>query len=98
MSYGLSWLRSIAPRWIAFASGLLIVAMGLLPQDFVGPQLPPGHYALALSIGLGWQLFLLHMMVGKMTRAATMAGHSMACLREERLSDAGLPSLPRLPC
>lgn len=75
-------------RWIAFASALLIVAMGLLPQAMVGPLLPSGHYALALSVGLGWNLFLLHMMVGKMTRAASKAGHSMACLREERLSDA----------
>jgi signal transduction histidine kinase len=75
-------------RWIAFASGLLIVALGLLPQTIVGPLLPSGHYAFALSIGLGWNLFLLHMMVGKMTRAASKAGHSMACLREERLSDA----------
>ena len=75
-------------RWIAFASALLIVAMGLLPQALVGPVLPPGHYAIVLSIGLGWNLFLLHMMVGKMTRAASKAGHSMACLREERLSDA----------
>jgi signal transduction histidine kinase len=75
-------------RWIAFASGLLIVAMGLLPQAVLGPSLPPGHYAVALSIGLCWNLFLLHMMVGKMTRAASKAGYSMACLREERLSDA----------
>jgi len=75
-------------RWIAFASGLLIVAMGLLPQEVVGPALPQGHYALALVLGLGWNLSLLHMMVGKMTRAASKAGHSMACLREERLSDA----------
>jgi signal transduction histidine kinase len=75
-------------RWIAFASALLIVAMGLLPQSVVGPLLPSGHYALALITGLGWNLFLLHMMVIKMTRAASKAGHSMACLREERLSDA----------
>lgn len=75
-------------RWIAFASALLIVAMGLLPQAFVGPLLPAGHYAVALSIGLGWNLFLLHTMVAKMTRAASRAGYSMACLREERLSDA----------
>lgn len=75
-------------RWIAFASALLIVALGLLPQELVGPLLPAGHYALVLSIGLGWNLFLLHMMVSKMTRAASKAGHSMACLREERLSDA----------
>jgi signal transduction histidine kinase len=75
-------------RWIAFASALLIAAMGLMPQAVLGPVLPAGHYALAIAIGLGWSLFLLHMMVGKMTRAASKAGHSMACLREERLSDA----------
>jgi signal transduction histidine kinase len=75
-------------RWIAFASALLIVALGLLPQNVVGPLLPPGHYAIALGLGLGWNLFLLHTMVSKMTRAASKAGHSMACLREERLSDA----------
>jgi signal transduction histidine kinase len=39
-------------------------------------------------VGLGWNLFLLHTMVAKMTRAASKAGQSMACLREERLSDA----------
>jgi signal transduction histidine kinase len=75
-------------RWIAFASGLLIIALGLLPQALVGPTLPPVHYAVALAIGLCWNLYLLHMMVSKMTRAASKAGHSMACLREERLSDA----------
>lgn len=75
-------------RWIAFASGLLIVALGLLPESIVGPTLPAGHYAVALALGLGWNLALLHMMVSKMTRAASRAGHSMACLREERLSDA----------
>jgi signal transduction histidine kinase len=75
-------------RWIAFASALLILALGLLPQEVVGPLLPPGHYAIALGMGLGWNLFLLHTMVGKMTLAASKAGHSMACLREERLSDA----------
>jgi signal transduction histidine kinase len=75
-------------RWIAFASGLLIVAMGLLPEALVGPGLPGAHYTIALAIGLAWNLFLLHMMVGKMTKAASKAGHSMACLREERLSDA----------
>lgn len=75
-------------RWIAFASGMLIIAIGLLPREVVGPTLPPVHYALALGTGLMWNIFLLHMMVGKMTRAASKAGHSMACLREERLSDA----------
>jgi signal transduction histidine kinase len=75
-------------RWIAFASGLLIVAMGLLPASVVGPALPIDHYAVALGVGLIWNLFLLHTMVGKMTRAASKAGHSMQCLREERLTDA----------
>ncbi|HEX7836266.1 MAG TPA: HAMP domain-containing sensor histidine kinase, partial [Kofleriaceae bacterium] len=75
-------------RWIAFASALLIVAMGLLPQGVVGPALPFDHYAVALSVGLIWNLYLVHTMVAKMTRAASKAGQSMACLREERLSDA----------
>jgi len=75
-------------RWIAFASGLLIIAMGLLPQSVVGPALPLDHYAVALGVGLIWNMFLLHAMVGKMTRAASKAGHSMQCMREERLSDA----------
>ncbi|HEX3765636.1 MAG TPA: ATP-binding protein [Kofleriaceae bacterium] len=75
-------------RWIAFASGLLIVAMGLLPEAVVGPPMEFGHYAVALGVGLIWNLFLLHTMVAKMTRAASKAGHSMQCLREERLSDA----------
>jgi len=75
-------------RWIAFVSALLIVAMGLLPESVVGPPLVFDHYAVALGVGLIWNLFLLHTMVGKMTRAASKAGHSMQCLREERLSDA----------
>jgi signal transduction histidine kinase len=75
-------------RWIAFASALLIVAMGLLPQGVVGPPLVFDHYAVALGVGLIWNLFLLHTLVAKMTRAASKAGDSMKCLREERLSDA----------
>jgi len=75
-------------RWIAFASALLIVAMGLLPESVVGPPLVFDHYAVALGVGLIWNLFLLHTMVGKMTLAASKAGLSMKCLREERLSDA----------
>lgn len=75
-------------RWIALASGMLILAMSLLPPELVGPPLPTSHYGAALAIGLGWNLTLLHMMVAKMTRAASKAGHSMACLREERLTDA----------
>ena len=75
-------------RWIAFASALLIIALGLLPSSVVGPVLPVGHYAVALGLGLVWNLFLIHTMVAKMTNAASKAGKSMACLREERLSDA----------
>jgi len=75
-------------RWIAFASALLLTAMGLLPQEVVGPVIPAGHYGLVLVVGLIWNLFLIHSMVAKMTRAASKAGHSMACMREERLSDA----------
>jgi signal transduction histidine kinase len=75
-------------RWIAFASALLIVAMGLMPVAVVGPPLDFDHYAVALGVGLVWNLYLLHTMVAKMTSAASKAGHSMQCLREERLSDA----------
>jgi signal transduction histidine kinase len=62
--------------------------MGLMPDTVVGPSLDFDHYAVALGVGLVWNLFLLHTMVGKMTSAASKAGHSMKCLREERLSDA----------
>jgi signal transduction histidine kinase len=75
-------------RWIAFASALLIVAMGLLPESVVGPPLVFDHYAVALGVGLIWNLYLLHTMVGKMTLAASKAGQSMQCLRAERLADA----------
>ena len=75
-------------RWIAFSSALLIVAMGLMPGWVVGPPLAFDHYAVALGIGLIWNLLLLHTMVAKLTLAASKAGHSMKCLREERLSDA----------
>jgi signal transduction histidine kinase len=62
--------------------------MACLPQVVVGPLLPSAYYVPALIINLGWNLVLLHTMVAKMTRAASKAGESMACLREERLSDA----------
>src|SRR5205085_11253630 len=41
-----------------------------------------------IVIALTWNLFMLHLLVGKLSVVASRAGESMACLREERLSDA----------
>jgi signal transduction histidine kinase len=75
-------------RWMALGNGLLIIAMVLLPTDVVGPALPTDHYAITIVIALAWNLFMLHLLVGKLSVVASRAGESMACLREERLSDA----------
>ena len=75
-------------RWIAVGNGLLIIAMVTLPGDIVGPALPTAHYAITIVIALAWNLMLLHLLVGKLSVIASRAGESMACLREERLSDA----------
>ena len=75
-------------RWIAVGNGLLIIAMVALPGEVVGPALPTAHYAIAIVIALAWNLFMLHLMVGRLSVVASRAGESMACLREERLSDA----------
>ncbi len=75
-------------RWIALANGFLIVAMVCLPSDLVGPALPSGDYAAGLMLTLFWNLFMLHQMVAKLAVAAERAGDSMACLREEQVSDA----------
>jgi signal transduction histidine kinase len=75
-------------RWMALGNGLLIVAMVLLPTDIVGPALPVAPYAVLIVISLAWNLFMLHLLVGKLSIIASRAGESMACLREERLSDA----------
>jgi signal transduction histidine kinase len=75
-------------RWIALANGFLIVAMICLPTDVVGPALPSFDYAGALMLTLFWNLFMLHQVVGKLAVAAERAGDSMACLREEHVSDA----------
>ena len=75
-------------RWMALGNGLLIIAMVSLPPDIVGPALPTAHYAIAIVIALAWNLFMLHLLVGKLSVVASRAGESMACLREERLSDA----------
>jgi signal transduction histidine kinase len=75
-------------RWTAVGNGLLIFAMVCLPQTAVGPTLPAAHYTIAVLIGLGWNLFMLHLLVGKLTAMSNRAGDSMACLREERVSEA----------
>lgn len=75
-------------RWTAVGNGLLIFAMVCLPSSIVGLQLPSPHYPLAILISLGWHLFLLHLMVGKLTSMSSRAGNSMACLREERVTEA----------
>lgn len=75
-------------RWIALANGLLIVAMVALPAELVGPQLPHAEYAICVLLGLGWNLFILHQMAGKLVVAAERTGDSYACLREERVAEA----------
>ena len=75
-------------RWTAVGNGLLIFAMVCLPQASVGPSLPAAHYTISVLLGLGWNLFMLHLLVGKLTAMSNRAGDSMACLREERVSEA----------
>jgi signal transduction histidine kinase len=75
-------------RWVAVGNGLLIVAMVCLPYDVVGPAMPSAHYTVAILINLTWNLFMLHLMVGKLSAIASQTGESMACLREEQISDA----------
>ena len=75
-------------RWVAVGNGLLIVAMVLLPGELVGPALPQIDYTIAILINLAWSLFMLHLLVGKLSRIASETGESMACLREERISEA----------
>lgn len=77
-----------ASRWIALTNGLLVVAMASLPDGFAGPQLTGSYYAIALLLGLGWSLFMLHTLATKLATAASHAGDSYACLREERVAEA----------
>ena len=77
-----------ASRWIALGNGLLIVAMLLLPGSVVGPALPESSFMAAVLLGLGWSLFMLHAVAGKLAVAASRAGDSYACLREERVAEA----------
>jgi len=75
-------------RWIAVANALLIIAMMMLPASVVGPQLSDLHYTIAVVIGLTWSLVMLHQMAGKLAIAASRAGNSYDCLREERVAEA----------
>ena len=77
-----------ASRWIAVGNGLLIVAMFALPESVTGSSLPDPEYIACVLIALGWSLFMLHHIAGKLARAATRAGESYACLREERVAEA----------
>ncbi len=77
-----------ASRWTAVANGLFVIAMVSLPREIVGPEIPSVNYACAALLGLGWNLVMLHLMVGKLTTIARQSGESYACLREERLSEA----------
>ena len=77
-----------ASRWIALCNGLLVVAMLALPDSYVGPQLPATHYALSVLLTIGWSRFMLHTMAIKLASAASRAGDSYACLREERVAEA----------
>ena len=75
-------------RWIALSNALLVVAMLALPTAYVGPALPSLHFGIAVVLGLGWSVFMLHTMAGKLASAASRAGDSYACLREERVAEA----------
>lgn len=75
-------------RWTALANGLMILGMAVLPRSAVGPTLPAEHYTIIAVIQMIWNLFMLHLMVGKLTEMSNRAGDSMAFLREERVTEA----------
>lgn len=75
-------------RWTAVGNFFLIVAMVFLPAQVVGATIPATQYTVLTLMNLGWHLFMLHLMVGKLTAMSTKASDSMACLREERVTEA----------
>jgi signal transduction histidine kinase len=75
-------------RWIALGNGLFAIAMASLPAEIVGPALPNSLYAIAIMVQLGWNLFMLHLLVGKLSQIASETSEEFDCLREERLGDA----------
>ncbi|MGE0403052.1 MAG: sensor histidine kinase [Kofleriaceae bacterium] len=75
-------------RWTAVGNFFLIVAMVFLPGSVVGSAISTTYYTVLVLMGLGWHLFMLHLMVGKLTAMSARASDSMACLREERVTEA----------
>jgi len=75
-------------RWIALGNGLFIMAMVSLPREVVGPTLGNAHFSVAVILNLGWNLFMLHTLVGKLSMIAGLTNQEYDCLREERLGDA----------
>jgi signal transduction histidine kinase len=77
-----------ASRWLALCNGLLIAAMAALPSSIVGPPVPDPAYITNVILSLGFGIIMLHVMAGKLANAATRAGDSYDCLREERVVEA----------
>ena len=75
-------------RWVALGNALLIVAMVSLPASVVGPPMPTAHYTVAILVSLFWFLFMLHLLVGKLSIVASRANESVAYLREEQFDNA----------
>ena len=75
-------------RWVALGNALLIVAMVSLPQSIVGPPIGTPHYTIGILISLTWFLFMLHLLVGKLSIVASRASESVAYLREEQFDTA----------
>src|SRR5262249_15043717 len=75
-------------RWIALGNGLLVIAMASLPGDIVGPALPSSAYTPAVLLAIAWNVFMLHMLVGKLSIVSARTGETFACLRAERLTEA----------
>ncbi len=75
-------------RWTAVGNFFLIVAMVFLPGSVIGAAVSTTYYTVLVLMGLGWHLFMLHLMVGKLTAMSARASDSMACLREERVTEA----------
>ena len=75
-------------RWVALGNALLIVAMVSLPVSIVGPAMPTAHYAIGILVSLFWFLFMLHLLVGKLSVVASRASESVAYLREEQFDTA----------
>ena len=75
-------------RLVALGNALLIVAMVSLPTSIVGPALPTAQYTIGICLSLFWFLFMLHMLVGKLSIVASRASESVAYLREEQIDMA----------